>query len=185
MSILFEEYDPFSKYSRCTWVSFCSGLSLVCRDYVLVSKRSSEEDSRQVVSVLHSKTLALLCECKLHTLESKLGWWVGSQNRSGQRLASDVEERRWRWGARSSRRWPSYPISSIVPLKYRVQSTLEPHAKCVLKSTSKPLPKWTLKVNRKLVLTLSSAWYAVSWVFVPVPVLLYPYGYFSTVEHSI
>ena len=28
MSILFEEYDPFSKYSRCTWVSFCSGLSL-------------------------------------------------------------------------------------------------------------------------------------------------------------
>ena len=66
----------------------------------MVSKRSSEEDSRQVVSVLHSKTLALLCECKLHTLESKLGWWVGSQK--SVRAAAGVGCRRKKMKMRSS-----------------------------------------------------------------------------------
>ena len=44
-----------------------------------------------------------------------------------------------------------YLFSSIVLLKYRVQSTLDSHANCVLKSESKPLPKWAPKVSLKLV----------------------------------
>ena len=50
------------------------------RDSVLVSKRSSEEVIRQVVSDLRSQTLASLCtKCKLYTLQLKIGLVVGFQ----------------------------------------------------------------------------------------------------------
>ena len=48
------------------------------------------------MSVLHSKTLALLCECKLHTLESKLG------SQKSVRAAAGVGCRRKKMKMRSS-----------------------------------------------------------------------------------